>query len=258
MKYIFIILSALLLLLPSCGSTYFFTSIKSLDYDMAQNDDGDFVSENDSVLVAYWFNGKDAPVFINVYNKTDQPLYVDWSRSSLIIGDEAMSYQGNIGDVSDEYSYGDDVSFIPPESRTTFNAMPFGGLSYENLNKKQFRKRNIPDKDGVLQSVEITDFDEQNTPLRFRSFLTMHRTPENPFSVEHSFYVSKIIKSGNLTPDNITDDLFKRGDIFYLEKENKSKYIAGDILLGTAIVGLVVVGIVWGGDDDSTVEYEED
>lgn len=248
MKHIFFIILTLFLL-PSCGSTYFYTSLKSLDYDMEQNEEGDFISENDSVLVAYWFNGKDAPVFINVYNKTDEPLYVDWTRSSLIIGDEAMSYQGHIGNISDEYGYGEDKSFIPPHSRMTFNTMPFYGLSFQNIDKNRYRRSTVPDKEGSLQKVEITDFNEISTPLRFRSFLTMYRVPEKPFSAEHSFYISRIIKSKNLTPGNITDDLFKRGDVFYLEKENRNKYVAGDILLGTAVAGLVVVGIAWGGDD---------
>lgn len=258
MKYVFFVILALSFLLSSCGSTYFYTSLRTHDYDMAQNEDGDFISENDSVLVAYWFNGKDAPVYINIYNKTKEPLYVDWSRSSLIIGDEAIGYKGNIEDVLDESGYGDDISFIPPDSRSTFNAMPFLGLSYDNIDKKVFRNRKMPDKNGVMQGVGIVDFDEESTPLRFRSYLTLYRTPENPFVKEHNFYISKIIKSTGLTPGNVTDDLFKRGDVFYLERENKSKYVAGNILLGTAIAGLVVVGVIWGGDDDSPVEYEDD
>lgn len=256
MKHLLII--SAVFFLTSCGSTYFYTSLSSPDYDMAQNEDGDFIAENDSVLVAYWFNGKDAPLFINVYNKTETPLYVDWSRSSLIIGDEATTYKGMVVDMADDYGYGEELSFIPPGARTTFNAMPFTWLSYENIGKKQYKNGKMPDKDGMMHRVDIAKFDEMDTPMRFSSYITMYKNPDKPFTAEHNFYISKIIKSAGLTPKNATDNFFKRGDVFYLEKENKGKYVAGDILLGTAIAGLVVVGIVWGDNDSSGGEYYEE
>lgn len=256
MKYLFAIL-AVSFMLSSCGSTYFYTTISSLDYDMAQNDDGDFISENDSVLVAYWFNGENAPIFINVYNKTETPLYVDWAESSLIIGNNAMSYDGNIINISDEYGnrYEDEISFVPPRSRVTFNTMPFVDLSYDNIPDKNFSDSKIPDKDGLINKVKILDFDENNTPLRFRSFLTLYKNPDNPFTAEHEFFVSKVIKSKDLTPKSITDDLFKRGDLFYTIKESKNKHVLGNVLLGTALAGLVVVGVVWG--DSEAIYYED-
>lgn len=39
---------------------------------------GVFNVENDSVKISYSFYGKNAPVSIQVFNKSDKPLYIDW------------------------------------------------------------------------------------------------------------------------------------------------------------------------------------
>ena len=57
-----------------------------------KNERGDFVQENDTVRISYRFWGENAPVTITIYNKLDEPLYVDWGRSALIIDDVATTY----------------------------------------------------------------------------------------------------------------------------------------------------------------------
>ncbi len=66
--------------------------------------EGDFVQENDTVRISYRFWGENAPVTITIYNKLDEPLYVDWGRSALIIDDVATTYDPKVASVRGESS----------------------------------------------------------------------------------------------------------------------------------------------------------
>ena len=79
--------------LVSC-STY---QVNVLSSTNTTKDDktGVFNFENDSVKITYSFYGNNAPVSIQVFNKLDKPLYIDWQRSAAIIGDNAVSYMPN-------------------------------------------------------------------------------------------------------------------------------------------------------------------
>jgi len=243
-----------------------------LDDDLAQTEDGDFVTEDDSLLVAYWFNGENAPVFINVYNKTASPLYVDWARSSIITGDVAASYKDKIVSISDgsqphdSYSnttiiindgvvttdsYGhisESVSFIPPRSRKTFTTYALSNFNYDNLGDKFFKKAKLPDKYGIPADIKLLEFSENNTPLRFRSYLTFYNQYDKPFSMEHEFYISRLIKTKDLPPKSATNDFIGRGDLFYIEKVSKNKGF-GEVLLGTTLlVGVVALDVALSSD----------
>ncbi|MDU1905754.1 MAG: hypothetical protein E6772_13330 [Dysgonomonas sp.] len=263
-------------LLSSCASTYFYSTISTLNEDMYQNEDGDFIMEEDSLLVAYWFSGRNAPVYINVYNKSGSPLYVDWASSSIIVDNVANSYNGNIYDIDREpeesssqniyidgnsvivNSYTDhtvepeQVSFIPPYSRSTFNTMHLANFDYENLKGKYFKNVKLGSKSGEIVPAKMIKFTEESTPLRFRSYLTLYRDKEAPFPIEHEFYISNLIKTKHVKPNNLPDNLFNKGNMFYIEKESKNKGF-GEALLGTTLVlGLFVI------DAAITSSYHDD
>src|ERR1700755_984530 len=82
---LFILLTSLI---SSCIQYQYVTIDGSGDRTDAQ----EFFEENDSVRIQYNFNGPDAPVNVIIDNKTDAPIYIDWSRSALIINDKAISY----------------------------------------------------------------------------------------------------------------------------------------------------------------------
>lgn len=264
MRKILMIL-CILLLFTSCGTTYFYSTIYNKNDDVLQNNDGDFIYETDSLLVAYWFNGENAPVYINVFNKSNTPLYIDWSRSALIIQDETVSLNNsrlvrtegysrgityNVNRVSvNEGSYKsytevpESVTFIPPNSRRTFNPIYLADFDFSAINKNRYAKAKMATKNGELFSVQTLQFSEENTPLDFRCYLTMYRDDNKQFNVEKDFYVSSVIKSRNLSPSKMNDHMFNRGDLFYAKKENNT---GRNISLGAAIVGLIVVDAALG------------
>ena len=92
MKRMLLALSVVALFCMSSCSSYYYSVLESNDTIGEKNEDKDFVIENDSVFISYCFYGENAPISITVYNKTDEPLFVDWQRSALIIDDVATSY----------------------------------------------------------------------------------------------------------------------------------------------------------------------
>jgi len=243
-----------------------------LRYDSAQTEDGDFVTENDSILVAYWFNGENAPIYINIFNKSSKPLYVDWSKSALIVQDEAMSYRTRVMKLSDEMAdpsqvsidiegrnytininnsgSSSDISFIPPWSRSTFNTYQLSSFDYGRISKDAFKNAKIQLNDGEVGNVKILKFNEENSPLRFRSYLTLYKTPDNPFQMENEFYISMLMKSKDLTPKTMPQDMFARGDMFYIEKVSKNKGFGEAVLGATLLVGAVALDIALSNDYD--------
>lgn len=281
MKKIF---TALLLavLLSSCGSTFFYSKISSSDDNIFQNEDGDFIVDNDSVLVAYWFNGRNTPLNINVYNKSESPLYVDWNHSFLMKSDSTVKlYKENVVAVDGEFDHliekrvvengrenveikslgvlPENVSYIPPKSRVTFESdvlsdfryiQTKGGFFSENkLNTEQIKS----DK-GETKDVKTMDFTNQNSPLSFKTYLVLYNEPKSSFLIENEFYVSMLIKGKDLYPSMLSNNMGKRGDITYIEKETSGKQL-GQGVLYTSLGAIVVLAIIAG---DPNTEYSED
>ena len=84
--YLFVF-AALLLGLSACSS-YYYSMLNSNDPVGEKNERGDFVQENDTVRISYRFWGENAPVTITIYNKLDEPLYVDWAKLTITLKSE--------------------------------------------------------------------------------------------------------------------------------------------------------------------------
>lgn len=135
----FIPLASLYFMFTSC-TTYQYMTVSS--NNIQQNDKKEFLLENDSIRLTYNFNGANAPVNLEVKNKLDKPIYIDWKRSVLIINDRATSYapgsltvsgstyssvtapltgRRNLNDISTSADFQStvefprDMEFIPPE-----------------------------------------------------------------------------------------------------------------------------------------------
>jgi len=121
---------------------YQYSRIRS---DIYQSDAREFVVENSGVTVKYFFSGQNCPVHIEIHNRQSKPVYVDWSRSSVIINGERYSYWKDTavvnasvssseinwsktvstesGDVKGTISRGEKISFIPPRSFIKVNPL---------------------------------------------------------------------------------------------------------------------------------------
>ena len=227
--------TCLLLLFSSC-STYQYMTISSTT--AAKPDDfQDLVIENDSFLVRYNFNGPNAPVNLLIQNKLDQPVYIYWKRSGIIINDQATSYVPNIvpiqgtvstetvnwskrsssslGNFYAEATLPNHMDFLPPKSFTTKSAL-VSSMNFTYLPDSVYTR--IPYKiiDASYRKVNKASFTPDNSPVQFRSYITIITGDSlaRPVFYQHYFYISEIINTG-MGPENFQFMANRQGDHFY-------------------------------------------
>lgn len=261
----FVLVSILLLSLSSCRSTYYYSVLNTDDEYVEKVGNGDFLMDSDSLWIAYCFKGEGAPIQITVFNKSNKPLYVDWERSALIIDDVAMTYAGKkidyAGDIdlvitNDRYATGTfdgmaplprDISFVPPQSM--ISEIPLGlNPNFEKI-KKVYAGSHLQGKTGKNFKVDKAVFDENNSPLFFRSYLTVYEKPENPMTFEQSFYMSDLIKTHRLSPNGLSSEMLEKGNFFYVQKHPNMSFVEG--VLGVSLfVGVVALEVITAPDYD--------
>jgi len=273
----------LALLLSSCSSTFYYSTLSTANEYVDKVENGDFLLETDTLWIAYCFKGADAPMQITVFNKSDKPLYVDWKQSAMIIDSMAFSYAGESvpftgnartrgisynsdGTISHTYGGGifdgtiqvmsDRTTFIPPNSM--ISEIPLSlEPNFRHLDNSIYKKAKMADKNNMLRKAKRADFTLSDTPLKFKSYLTIYSSPERPMVFEQDFYLSTLLKTG-LNPGNMPQDMIERGDFFFVEQpaNNNAIYTTlGIVGLGS----LVVLGIVYGDDvhsDDYIYDYD--
>ncbi|NML23060.1 hypothetical protein HHL16_19435 [Pseudoflavitalea sp. G-6-1-2] len=216
-------LLAVIALTASCNR-YQYLSFDSKHIN--KNDQKDFVVDTDSLKIIYSFTGVNAPVNIRIYNKLDQPLWVNWRRSALVINQRAISYNGSLtsmpdivaaartGDpepvaLSDEHNNDDlpaaETSYtnqkgelIPPHSYISRSPMGLTNDFFNELPKSAFRVTSRIMYDGTVAHVKEAEFSEENSPLRFRNYLSIvgEDSAAKPIVYQHTFYVGQLIRTG--------------------------------------------------------------
>lgn len=190
-----IITSALLvLLLYSCSPT----KVAQISSEQLTAGMNGFVFENDTVKITYRFWDNKGRMEYDVYNKLDQPIYVDWKTSAFIPNDKMVSYyrdETNAEMVSSSYyvfgkysgasstaakskaTHQERIAVIPPQAMITqkdyslikkFADIPMGG-----------------------------DFNKGNSPLVFRNYIvlaTNEKFEGKSSHINNTFYISSIKK----------------------------------------------------------------
>lgn len=254
---------SVVILLGSCTS-YYYSKISSNDMTGFKDENGFFVTGNDSIRIVYGFAGEDAPVTITVVNHTNRPVYVDWQSSALIINDYAVNYKaeeittetnyqgmtfkGNyidytVGKEKTTTTYPRDMSFIPPYSMNTHTPLRLKDFPFDTIQKKHYRTTNFAKSDNEIITVKTVGYDETGSPLKMRSYLTLY-IPDGDRDItlvsENTFYLSQLISTGNVPPSNFADN--NRGDFFYVRKEKGT----GAKIFFTAIAVGAVDGAIQG------------
>ncbi|WP_315816402.1 hypothetical protein [Paraflavitalea speifideaquila] len=156
------------LFIPVLASCFFFSCtvyqvMTVSSPEIRQNQASEFVIENDSLELCYNFNGLDGPIKVKIRNKLQQPLYVDWKHSALIINDRAVSYSPSTmaiegvlaagmfswtkewsttyGRISAEALLPPEMEFILPQAYVTKKLMGITNQALENLPDSLFSKK---------------------------------------------------------------------------------------------------------------------
>ena len=221
-----------------------------------------FVEENDTLKLTYDFSGFNGPVKVKVYNKSSQPLYIDWKRSALIIGDQAFSYftgttqvngslQGGAyslygitnmsGTLSAEIKGQEGVDFLPPNSSRERTGLYLVDGYLSNIPVEQMNREYI-DGDKTQVRLKTIHYSEENSPYRLRSYLTFYTDsqPLQRFVQEHRFFISRVNR-GLVGPDSYGSSL-QRGDRFYTSKMSDF----GKTMAVVGVVGVLSAGAVAG------------
>jgi hypothetical protein len=217
----------------SCN-VYRYTGVESKN--IQKNEQSIFAEENDTLRIEYNFSGTDGPVSIKIFNKTNEPLYVDWKRSSFIANDKAVSYfnpglriDGTINSqaiqLSNQVSNGQAVigadiqaqpgnSFIPPHSYTQNTFIYLTSFANLRIPVEQMKKEKLQIGE-VKRNIWKVNFSETNSPLVFKSYVTfmLGDTKEKYFFMQHGFYIASSAKT-SLNPDVFYKDK-NPGDNFY-------------------------------------------
>ncbi|MDR0824792.1 MAG: hypothetical protein LBN74_06825 [Prevotella sp.] len=251
-------LLTIVLLFPACSSTFYYSTLNTTNDYVEKVDNGDFLLETDSLWIAYCFKGAYAPVQITIFNKTNKPLCVDWRRSALIIGNTPINYAGekmnfpgdwesyDNSDRTDSQGSSDGrtalpggVSFVPPQ--TMISEIPLRlNPRFDNINKKEYRNSYLSNVRGKEIKTKRIEFDPANSPLTFKSYLTVYYQPDKPMTYEQDFYMDSLFKTSKIAPYSLSGQMADRGDFFYVEKLSKNYIFLSAVGSGVAS-GLVVL-----------------
>ena len=185
----FFLLVTCFLLLSGC-SKYQYIFVGS---HLQQNEKKEFIIDNDTVTIKYSFAGVNFPITLSIYNKLQQPLYIDLGRSVVIL---------NGIQITGPFDRDGQINFIAPQSQVTL---------VSNSLRNQFFDLDINDPKidvmltgGSVRYVRYA-YNEKSTPLSFRNVLAL--TTNEDFSAptfyDYSFWVSDIIQTGT-DPSSMT------------------------------------------------------
>jgi hypothetical protein len=241
-----------------------FTSCTSYRYlkldsaDLYKNKDNGFTEENDSLQVNYNFYGNKGPLHLTIYNRKDEPLQIDLSRSALIVNDKAISlYSGDIqlngafrgssvqwtrsvstsqGSLVAKGSVPQSILFIPAHAYIDITPISLTDQFFDTIPDTKFVKSLYTNDNGLtLHEIKTASFDQSASPLVFRTYLTF-MTPEaehKEFVQEHIFYIAEVVKAP-FRPQNFGYVQSPNGDKFYVSR-TKGSGIGAGLLVATAV-----------------------
>lgn len=207
--------------------------------------DEGLVLDTDTLTLRYDFASERGQMHITVVNKLNQPLYIDWKRSSFIIGQDKIDYWKDIADVqlagstygsrysrySTSYLSGtiakdDKVSFVPPQTRLEkrqFVIVPDGVIPMNGTFKTEQEPSNIIGHRKPVD-VEVYSYAADQSPLTFRNYLTLSTDKDfkTEFHIDTQFWASdiKVLPRDQVLyrfNGNYTEPVpFKKSDSFYV------------------------------------------
>jgi len=237
-----LLLGLLTIFLYSCTEFQYLTVT---GVNVPKNEKSELISENDTLRVQYNFSNYKGKVGINIFNKTNEPIEIDWKRSAIIVNERAWSYynpnallsatlekdtlalenlRNRLGDplylasINGSILINEPTQFIPPASGIFKVPITMPVDHLKNLPEQTARKTSFKWTDEVTVSYKKMEFEKTASPLQFRSYLTLKIGPsgsQKEFTVEHTFFISEIWQSG-FGPASFPENLINRGDRFYL------------------------------------------
>ena len=206
----------LLALLTGCAPQPQIQVVTLRGSNVTPSDEG-LMLDNDTLTLRYNFASERGRMAISIVNKLNQPLYVDWKRSSFIIGQNKMDYWRDVADVQlsgsgssygtmySRYTVGylggsiskeDAVGFIPPRTKLEkqqFVVIPIGSVNVRGpFEIRQEKARWIDQKKPV--EVRTYIYPDDQSPVTFRNYITLSTDKDfkTEFHIDTKFWASHV------------------------------------------------------------------
>lgn len=192
------VLFFLLLPLFSCGT---YRYVNTFDSETVVMNSRAFQYEDDNLIVSY--NLSNGELAFSIFNKSSQPIFLDWNLSNFILNGYSYDYYLESADflsasnISYRGSQAEKVTFsilskekpvnqIPPRSRIAVAKFSIGLILFDN--EDSFVRKDLRDN-GFYKE----EFDKKTTPLNFRNYLTysFDKDIRNPLYVDNDFWLSR-------------------------------------------------------------------
>jgi len=265
----------LTLILTSCGSTYYYSTLNTTSEYVKKVENGDFLLETDSLWIAHCFKGENAPMQITIFNKLDVPLLIDWGYSGIVINKEPYTYdaeyaflyedsiQASVDDKNpfenkydnhfnlNDSKYSGQITILPPSTMVSNNTLHLNP-NLKDVDKKLYKEASMGDKDHNVKRIQRAYFEEEDSPLKFTSHLTIY-SPDSLMTFKQDFYLSNTIKTKGITPKNIEKSLTDKGDLFYIKQPASTDALTMFGLAGLA--GVIVIAVLSNSGSDGFGDY---
>jgi hypothetical protein len=200
-----IIIIGFVLSICACKPIY---QVMEIDSNEVIKSDSTFSYSNDDLIINYNFWSENGIISINIYNKSENPIYIDWNRSHLIFNELSMEYwneaedtqlitevsqstflSGNNAFLKKSVNLSSSISpkkiiHLPPQSyihiaKYLISTSPYWTCDY-NL---KYKKSKI---------VNTKKFTSKNSPIVFRNYLTYSSNEEfdSLKIIDNDFYVN--------------------------------------------------------------------
>jgi hypothetical protein len=206
-----------------------------------------FIFENDTMRIQYRFDGFYYPVKIEIFNKLTSPLYVDWTKSSVIINGSSRSLWKDESEI-ELVTNGLDLK----EGKSTFSTDAISKGTVKRLEQISY----IPPDSYISKSITIspTYFDIYNGSIYYDERIDNNTKDQNSLKSNNSPYKSRlhlVLSSSNTFSNPIYFDIhFWAKDIangyanpFNLKSEN---LIISLLLIGGVIFQLILLKNIGG------------
>jgi hypothetical protein len=198
-----------LIVFQSCTTVKVYQVLKT----KSDNLNSDYTFENEDIKCSYdlWYNAGGPPAAFSLYNKSDKPLFIDWGRSTFILGgftydyyDEATVTKSSSVGKSNNTLYrnatttGIQSSYTASETykQKRIQYVPPGTSVYKRLNSKAIDMIDNCEIDMAnFKGEKEYNFEKSNTPFSFRNHVTyaFTETIDEPKVVDNDFWVNQVL-----------------------------------------------------------------
>ncbi|GAB3893300.1 hypothetical protein GCM10028803_07280 [Larkinella knui] len=192
----------ILVLLLSCNNSFY--HVATVQSEQVKPIDNNFVFENEHLKVVYNLWEKGGRMRFLLFNKTDLPIYLDWSKSFMVRNGTQTLYSQL--PAFTKRAYVDTVHYQYQQ----LDILPYRLTARSNQITELPSRIYVAIADFPIQQTvvnaktkeKVITYSQENSPLRFGQQLTysFDQTRSNPHQITHSFWISQIqvLRSGEL------------------------------------------------------------